>query len=216
MRQIGEKRDRMVALEPTDMEEARLKLECLLCLIRRDKKHHGHYRELNQAIEAARKLTQRLEDPEAVFCATAQDKKPSTTAFFGGSMADYVTFADVRVSLIDTSYCYVAISEANAKFYDLQPVRVMGRHVRDIVGEELFQTRAKPRLDACFAGAPQSFHHPQEVDGIPKIIRCDMHPVRTSEGILPVALVYKTDVTAEFQELCPMPQALQDFAGNQT
>jgi PAS domain S-box-containing protein len=59
------------------------------------------------------------------------------------------------MSVVDTDYRYRLVNRAYLDFFGLCQEQVVGRHVQDILGEELFSTCAKPMLESAFEG-PQS------------------------------------------------------------
>lgn len=209
VKQSNDLRDRIIAQTPHSHKEAAEKLTCLINLMRRDPRMAAMDPDLCRLLGAA------AETCETCVATAPQEARDTDTkirhktqSVFGGSMADYVAFAEGRVSLIDTNYCYVATSEANAQFYGRQQISIMGSHMADVIGESLFQTRAKPRLDACFQGDPQTYHRAQNHLGSAIIVRCDMKPVNSSDGGIMGALVYLTDVTEQARRLRTASEAM--------
>lgn len=210
-RQSRELREQIITDDPTDRWEAAQKLGCLINLLQRELMLQGIDREFSMMLRSASEACDKLltEDKatppprEEVSSDPDTPKRPSGSAIFGGSIADYVSFAEGRVSLIGTDYTYIATSAENAKFYGRSPVSLMGAHMADFIGDLRFETRTKARLDACFSGEPQSYHHALNCGGEAKIMRCDMKPVNSSDGNILGALVYLTDVTEQVRKLRP-------------
>lgn len=199
-------RTKIVSARPDDPGEAAEQIACLANLLRRELRRTGAGGEVGDLAEALLECGASLSMSRATV--TAPEAGPSgapaaAARTFGGSLAEYVSFAEGRVSIIDTACRYVATSPANAAFYDCAPVTVMGAHVADLIGGARFERRARARFDACFAGIAQSYHHalpaPDQTDA--RVMRCDMKPVRSSEGVVIGALVYMTDVTDRVRRL---------------
>lgn len=56
------------------------------------------------------------------------------------------------LSFIDRDYIYRAVNEAYLKFFDKNRDEIIGCHVNDILGKEVFQNIIKPDLDRCLSG----------------------------------------------------------------
>lgn len=114
---------------------------------------------------------------------------------FGGSLADFVTFASGRMALIDTEFRYLATSQGNAEFYGHTPGEIMGLHVADLIGASRFEQRARRQFERCFSGQVIEYHHALDVEGDARIMRCQMYPANSSEPSRIGAVVTMTDVT---------------------
>ena len=112
------------------------------------------------------------------------------------SVAEFVSKAEDRVSIIGVDYCYLRTSAGNAKFYDTEPDRLHGRHVGEIIGERRFETRARARLDACFRGHVQDYTHTLEVWRDNRSMNGRMTPGRGRNDALIGAHGTKRDVTS--------------------
>ncbi len=110
---------------------------------------------------------------------------------------NYVRRAPERVSLIDADYRYIATSSANAAYYNTQPVRMIGMHVADVIGEDRFLARAKKPIDACVRGEPQEYYHTVDKGPEPdRLIRYQMKPVYVPDHSPGYAvIVYVHDIT---------------------
>lgn len=210
IRQANSLRQTIVDSVPETKAEAQEKVACLLHLVKRDAMQHGFDVEISALLDAASDACNRFQISDGEAVETPVSKAPDMSprrdragSVFGGSIADYVSFAPGRVSLIDTGYRYLATSQTNAEFYQLNQVGVMGKHVADLIGEFRFETRAKHRLDTCFGGEAQSYHHALPSADSARIFRCDMQPVNSFDGTILGALVYMTDVTEQVRRLRP-------------
>ncbi|WP_172328778.1 PAS domain-containing protein [Mangrovicoccus sp. HB161399] len=205
LRQASDLRGEVLGAAPRDPQEAAQKLACIVNLIQRDAQMQGFAPELSALLDAAQEACGAIGQPErtaAVPCMT----RPSgarPAAHFGGSVADYVAFAEGRLSLIGTDYCLIATSEETARHFGRQQISLMGMPLAEVIGRHRFETRARARLDACFAGKLQTYHVALPDHGRATIMRCDMRPVNSGEGGILGALVYMTDVTQQVKRLRP-------------
>lgn len=207
-RQSDALRDEILHTKPESRDEAAKQLGCILNLMRREATLQGIEGDLIDMIDIASQTNGENLIEAAPRTAQPAPQKPSAETYFGGTIADYVAFSEGRVSLIDTNYIYIATSEENARFYGRRQVGIMGQHIVDLIGETRFHTRAKPRLDECFAGNQQSYHHALNCNGEARVMRCDMKPVNSSQGTILGALVYITDVTEQVRKLRPSSETM--------
>lgn len=209
VRQTNELRDLIVDHEPADQAEAIEKLACLINLIQRETRMLGLGPDLARVLDRSAETCDALSQGDFdLFALEEVPERPvvpaaGTSQNFGGSVADYVAFAEGRVSLIDANYTFIATSDENAAFYGRNQISIMGTHIADLIGEHRFQVRVKPRLDACFEGASQTYHHALNHNGEAFIMRCDMRPIRSGGGPVSAVLVYLTDVTETVRKLRP-------------
>lgn len=211
MRQSEDLRSKIVEETPESQSEASEKLACLVNLIRRELKLQGIDGDISHLAQSASEVCDQF--MTETFAPSAPPGRPARAnslggAVFGGSIADYVAFAEGRVSLIGTDYTYIATSAENAEFYGRSQVGLMDAHLTEFIGDFRFETRAKLRLDACFSGDPQTYHHALNCAGEAKIMRCDMKPVNSSDGLLLGALVYMSDVTEQVRKLRPSSDSM--------
>lgn len=75
----------------------------------------------------------RMKDKMAVY-----EKLVSSVSFF--------------MACVDREYRYVAVNPAFESYWKVSKEHVLGMHVKDLIGEEAFQSFSKPILDACFSG----------------------------------------------------------------
>ncbi len=214
-RQIKDCRVRILARTPLTAAEANDKLSCLMQLLT----DAGGDAQVSDNIaglvavarETCAELGVRTLDRgplKPVAGGRAAPAEEATPSVFGGSMAEYVSFAEGRVMMVDTDYCVAAVSAASAAQYDLRQVACMGMHLAEVIGEYRFGVRARPRLDRCFDGATQTYHFAQHQAREAQIMRCDMKPVRVADGAIIGALVYVTDVTEQARRLRPSSDRL--------
>ncbi|MBE3636628.1 PAS domain-containing protein [Mangrovicoccus algicola] len=200
LRQARDLRRAVLEAQPLDQQEAMQKLACIVNLIQRDARLQGFDAEIAALLDVAYETCSAIALPSrsAPVPRRSPDRRPS---HFGGSVADYVAFAEGRLTLVDTGYQIVATSEETAQHFGSQQIALMGRPLHEVIGAHRFETRTKPRLDACFAGQPQSYHIAMPDGGTARILRCDMRPVNSGEGTILGALIYMTDVTEQARRL---------------
>lgn len=88
-----------------------------------------------------------------------------------------------RVAIIGLDYRYIYCNKRNADFHEKRPSDFIGKSLCDFIDTERFETRAKPRLDQCFAG--DSFTYDYEVDdarGRMFEVSCRMTPLPGADG----------------------------------
>jgi hypothetical protein len=192
LRRCADALDRLETYRPATLQEAR---DQVFFFLRRGMETNTVGID-NRNVDIALTLSARSFPDLPLRAAAAPEPDPATT-----TMIDYVTGSAERVSFIDTEFRYVATSGPNADFYQTRPIRVLGLHVADIIGSARFETRARSRFGACFAGDPQSYLHSVMADGRRHVMSCQMKPVRSETGEIDGALVYMRDVTAELPRL---------------
>ena len=94
-----------------------------------------------------------------------------------------------RVSVITTDYRYLYANAVDAARLHRKPHELVGRHLREIVGSERFDTAIKPNLDLCFAGGTVERTNAHETDGRVVVIRRRLTPCYTDDNALIGALV---------------------------
>jgi hypothetical protein len=115
------------------------------------------------------------------------------------SVADLVSQATDRVSIISTDYRYLRTSIGNVDFYGREQQYIIGRHVGEMIGTARFETRARTRIDACFNGTLQDYSHTLEIGGEIRVMNCRMAPVRDRHNVLLGAQVTMRDVTSLYR-----------------
>jgi PAS domain S-box-containing protein len=61
------------------------------------------------------------------------------------------------VAILGRDYRYRRANPTFEKWRGIAPEKIIGMHIRDVVGEEMFDRLAKPNLDRCFSGEEASF-----------------------------------------------------------
>jgi diguanylate cyclase (GGDEF)-like protein/PAS domain S-box-containing protein len=101
-----------------------------------------------------------------------------------------------RVSVIGTDFRYKMTNAANAAFSGKSPDDFIGMHVRDHIGAERFDLRAKAHFERCFAGQSVEYEHELTLpSGVTRHIRVRMDPYRDGEGKVTGAMIVLRDIT---------------------
>ena len=88
-----------------------------------------------------------------------------------------------RVAVISLDFRYIYCNAPNAAFHAKRPADFIGKHLSEIVGEESFRKRGKPRLEQCFAGARVSYkYEAHDFRGRMFEIDCRMTPFVLPDG----------------------------------
>jgi PAS domain-containing protein len=90
-----------------------------------------------------------------------------------------------RVAVLTRDYRYLYSNPANCAHLDRKPMQLIGRHIREFIGEERFVDEAKDRLDACFAG--ETIHYIYERGDRRKL--CRMVPLHDAAKKVMGALI---------------------------
>ena len=133
-------------------------------------------------------------EPETEEAARAAQSGPDE----GSSLIRFVTTSRERVSLFDEDVRYIATSEVNAAFYGTRPVRLLGLHLADVIGDAMYRDLAAARFEAASRGEPQEYYYDIEVGGTTYRCRCGIKPVDLNDGRRGF-LVFNRDVTRELE-----------------
>lgn len=83
-----------------------------------------------------------------------------------------------RVAVIGRDYRYIYTNARNASFHNAEPFCFLGRHLKDMIGEERFYGRAKAKLDQCFDGNTVAYHYQiADREGRAMDVNCRMTPL---------------------------------------
>src|SRR6266508_244276 len=61
------------------------------------------------------------------------------------------------IAIVGNDYRYQRVNPVYAQFWGMPAEKIVGMHIADVVGREVFEQRAKSNLDRCFAGEEVSF-----------------------------------------------------------
>jgi diguanylate cyclase (GGDEF)-like protein/PAS domain S-box-containing protein len=102
-----------------------------------------------------------------------------------------------RIALVGRDFIYRFANAANAAFYGMTPNEMIGVHVRDLIGAERFEGRARARFERCFAGESVEYEYAlSQTSGVDTYVRIRMDPYRDRTGQVTGALLVLRDVTA--------------------
>lgn len=61
------------------------------------------------------------------------------------------------IMVVDQHYRYILVNDVYLNYHQLERADVLGKHVRQTLGDEVFRSSVKPRLDRSLAGEMQQF-----------------------------------------------------------
>lgn len=112
--------------------------------------------------------------------------------------AELLTIANalpIAVAMLDNQFHYKFVNEAAARFAGLAVADIVGRHTRDIVGEDNYERRASS-LQRALAGERTSFEvHHDTADGTERYFQMEYIPNRLPSGEIDGIFVTAEDVT---------------------
>jgi putative nucleotidyltransferase with HDIG domain/PAS domain S-box-containing protein len=101
------------------------------------------------------------------------------------------------MTLINADYVYEAANRAYCAAHCKLPQEIIGRHVADVWGREIFDTVVKRALDTCFAGQEIGYQSWFEFSTLGmRYMDVAYYPYRDSGGAVTHAVVVSRDVTA--------------------
>jgi PAS domain S-box-containing protein len=107
-----------------------------------------------------------------------------------------VTASRDFMSLINREYIYEAISDSFCEAYERRREEIIGKHVKDLWGEETFEKFVKPNLERCFKGErvieEAQFHFGTERE---KHLEVCYNPFYGDESTVTHAAVVTRDIT---------------------
>jgi len=201
-RQAARLESRFLGAAPSSANEVAAQLAGLLLLIREEADRYAPASTLTDKIDAASRAANGLlagTRPEP-----RPTPRPGSEAVFGGSLAEYVTFAQARVALVSTDHRVLAISDPGARLFSRSQVEVMGLHVSELIGRPRYAQRLQPRLAACLDGMGQHFHEVELRDGKAGLVRTDMSPVSGTDGRISAILVHQHVTAAAAASTVPV------------
>lgn len=95
---------------------------------------------------------------------------------------------DDRVAVLTTDYRYLYTNQANANFFKTSRLSFIGSHLADFIGDDGFNSQAKPALDRCFAGEKIDYIHLTSQSDGRRATRCRITPLRGSDGHIMAAV----------------------------
>lgn len=103
-----------------------------------------------------------------------------------------------HLSFIGRDFCYHAVNEAYAAASGLPPDKVVGSSVADLVGQDVFDSIVRPKLEQCFEGREVRFRYDFQYPTNEGRVYMDVSflPHRDEQGVVIGATVSARDVTA--------------------
>jgi PAS domain-containing protein len=99
-----------------------------------------------------------------------------------------------RVAVITRDYRYLYSNAANNDYLHVNSIDLLGHHIKEVIGQDRFEERAKHKLDACFAGENIDYvYHSYLPNDLGKSVRCRMTPLRAGKGEIIGALLMLQD-----------------------
>lgn len=95
-----------------------------------------------------------------------------------------------RVAVIGRDYRYIYCNAPNAAFHGKRPSDFIGKHLLDVIDQERFECRARPRLDQCFSGAQLAYEYEvSDARGRMFEVLCRMTPLPGADNTIAGALI---------------------------
>jgi PAS domain S-box-containing protein len=117
-----------------------------------------------------------------------------------------------RVSIVGTDYRYRRVNPVAERDWKMPAERIVGMHVADLVGRDIFEQKIKPNLDRCFEGEDVSdadwFSGPLGR----RYLAMSYSPLRPDPGGELAALVITRDLTEQMLASEALRQAQADLA----
>jgi PAS domain S-box-containing protein len=110
------------------------------------------------------------------------------------------------VSIIGRDYRFQRVNPAYERMWEMPAERLVGMHLADLVGREIFEHRARSNLNRCFAGEEVSFAEWFATPRGRKYRAISYSPLRPDSARVEAALVTARDLT----ELILASEALRE------
>jgi PAS domain S-box-containing protein len=99
------------------------------------------------------------------------------------------------ISIIGRDYRFQRVNPVYERFWGMPAERMVGMHVADLVGSDVFEHRGKPNLDRCFAGEEVSFAEWFATPRGRKYRAMSYSPLRPDSQRVEAALMIARDLT---------------------
>ena len=124
---------------------------------------------------------------------------------------DYMAF-------VDADYIYRAVNPAYLESRQMTREEIIGHHMQEIVGKEIFETIAKPQMDECLAGHQLDYEMWLEYPTLGRRwVSIRYHPHRVFGDAIEGLVYHGRDITEQKlaeEELRQSEERLSDFARN--
>ncbi len=98
-----------------------------------------------------------------------------------------------RVAVLTKDYRYLYANAASSAYAGKKPMEMIGRHIKDFLGETRFNDCIKGLLDSCFAGHSAEHVYERKEDSVVQRTRYRLSPLRDSSGYVIGALIISQD-----------------------
>ena len=116
------------------------------------------------------------------------------------------------VSIVGTDYRYKRVNPVYGRNWGMRAEQIVGMHVADLWGIEVFENKNKPFLDLCFAGANVSFADWVDNSLGRRYFALSYSPLRSDSERIEGALVISRDLTEQTLASDALRQAQADLA----
>ncbi len=101
------------------------------------------------------------------------------------------------ILVVDRQYRYIVTNQAFLNFRGIPEEQVVGHFVREVVGDDVFETQIKEKMDECFLGNPVQYEMVYDFPGIGKRgLAVSYFPIRGAMGVERIAGVLR-DITSK-------------------
>jgi PAS domain S-box-containing protein len=119
------------------------------------------------------------------------------------TLRQYETIANTvsdPISYVDRRYVYRAVNETYASFAKMARAEIVGLHVAQLLGAEVFEEQVKPHMDRCLAGEEVHYQAWFPVpDEQPRYMDVGYYPVCEPDGSVAGVVVASRDMTERKQ-----------------
>ena len=100
------------------------------------------------------------------------------------------------ISLVDRNYHYSMVNDAYLKTFGKKRKDIVGKHLRNLLGDELFENSSKPNLDLAFFGKTTSAESSLVIPGKGLChFNVTYHPVPDKDGSIPYVAINAHDIS---------------------
>lgn len=100
------------------------------------------------------------------------------------------------MAMLDREYCYLSVNKAYEELHKVRRDDILGKHVAALLGESVFESQVKPRMEVCFRGEIVSIQDWFDRPGSGRRFRdVTMYPYRDQSGEVRAVVVATRDIT---------------------
>jgi PAS domain S-box-containing protein len=117
------------------------------------------------------------------------------------------------ISIIGRDYRYRRVNPVHERNWGMPAEKIVGMHVAEVMGNEVFEQRLKPNLDRCFAGQDVRYSDWfNDILGRRRYLSLSYSPLRPTSNRVEAALVINHDLTDQMLDSEKLRQAQADLA----